>query len=165
MFKLPSPRKPAQFASSLYDQDSFYAAFQRDLKSCTKELIIESPFVTSRRVRALLPILDRLRKRGVKIIINTRSPEEHEGVYRAQATKAVALFQALGIVVLYTAGHHRKLAIIDRTITWEGSLNILSQNDSCEIMRRLHSSTLAEELIGFIKLNIYTGSSYDKSTR
>lgn len=156
MFRLRSHRKSTEFASSLFDQDSFYASFQRDLKDCTSELIIESPFITSKRVRSLLPILKKLRERNVQIIINTRNPEEHEGVYRDQAAEAVISFQALGILVLYTGGHHRKLAVIDRAIIWEGSLNILSQSDSCEIMRRLYSPVLAEELIGFIRLNAYT---------
>jgi phosphatidylserine/phosphatidylglycerophosphate/cardiolipin synthase-like enzyme len=156
MFRLFGTRKSGGFTSSLYDQNSFYASFRHDLRNCAKELIIESPFITRRRVRSLLPILKDLRNHGVHIVINTRSPAEHEGIYQEQAIEAVALFHKLDIVVLYTGGHHRKLAIIDRTITWEGSLNILSHNDSCEIMRRLYSPSLAEELIGFIKLNTYT---------
>jgi hypothetical protein len=67
-----------------------------------------------------------------------------------QAMEAVAQMQALGITVLYTAGHHRKLAIIDRKVIWEGSLNILSFNDSCEIMRRITSTVLAEQMVRFI---------------
>jgi hypothetical protein len=39
------------------------------------------------------------------------------------------MLQKLGVQVLYTSGHHRKLAIIDREILYEGSLNIPSQND------------------------------------
>jgi phosphatidylserine/phosphatidylglycerophosphate/cardiolipin synthase-like enzyme len=62
----------------------------------------------------------------VRIIVNTRDPQEHEGIYQTQAMQAVAQFQALDIVVLYTAGHHRKLAIIDGKVVWMGSLNILT---------------------------------------
>lgn len=145
--------------SSLYDQDTFWRAFVRDIHSARRQLIIESPFITSRRTHVLLPIFKKLRKRGVQIIINTRSPEDHEGVYRQQAKEAVAQFQALGIVVLYTAGHHRKLAIIDRETIWEGSLNILSFSDSCEIMRKITSSVEAAELIRFIRLERFIGTS------
>ena len=62
---------------------------------------------------------------------------------------AVGIMQDLGIEVLMTGGHHRKLAIIDDAILWEGSLNILSQNDSCELMRRIKSDVAVKELLRF----------------
>ncbi len=142
-------------ASELYDQDTFYEAFLHDLKDCTSELIIESPFITARRMSALLPILKKLRSRGVRIIVNTRDPQEHDGTYQMQAEQVVADLQALNVVVLFTAGHHRKLAILDKATVWEGSLNILSHNDSCEIMRRIMSVTLAHQMICFLKLDKY----------
>lgn len=142
--------------STLYDQDTFYRAFLKDISLCRSQLIIESPFITERRMNALLPTLQRLRRKGVHIIVNTRNPEEHEGIYQDQANEAVAQMQACGIKVLYTAGHHRKLAIIDSCTVWEGSLNILSFNDSCEIMRRITSTALAQQLIQFIAVGKYT---------
>jgi len=63
--------------------------------------------------------------------------------------------QELGVRVLFTVKHHRKIAVIDREIFYEGSLNILSYYDSCEIMRRTVSASEAETLIKFIGLNRY----------
>jgi hypothetical protein len=137
-------------SSKLYDQDTFYTAFKRDLKRCRRELIIESPFITARRMNALMPFFARLRKRGVSIIVNTRNPAEHNGDYYYQSLDAVTTMQAIGITILYTVGHHRKLAVIDREMFYEGSLNILSYSDSCEIMRRIVSSSETEMLIKFI---------------
>lgn len=57
--------------------------------------------------------------------------------------------QNVGIEVLITVGHHRRLAIIDKGILWEGSLNILSQNDSCELMRRINSDKAVKEILQF----------------
>ena len=54
--------------------------------------------------------------------------------------------------VLYTVKHHRKLAIIDAGIAWNGGLNILSQHGSCEIMWRVASEDIADQLLGFIGL-------------
>ncbi len=71
------------------------------------------------------------------------------------AREAVAELQGMGVMVLFTERHHRKLAIVDREILYEGSLNILSQNASCEIMRRIESSSLAEDMLTFIKLNTH----------
>ena len=139
--------------SRLFDNNSFYKAFERDLRRARHSVIIESPFITSRRMEHLLPILIKLCRKGIKVVVNTRNPEEHNVEYMIQAEDAVAAMQEIGIKVLYTVKHHRKLAIIDDEILWEGSLNILSQGDSCEVMRRTVSSSLAWQMICFTKLN------------
>lgn len=103
----------------------------------------------------LLPLLTKLRRKEVRVVVNTRNPEEHNEEYAIQAEDAVAAMQDIGVKVLYTVKHHRKLAIIDEEILWEGSLNILSQGDSCEIMRRTISRSLVTELKKFTQLNLY----------
>ena len=137
-------------SSKLYDQNTFYKAFIWDLHRCQKEVIIESPFITTKRMEMFLPIFTNLRQHNVRIVINTRNPDDHDDNYRMQALDAVASMQALGVEVFYTVGHHRKLAIIDKQIIWEGSLNILSFNDSCEIMRKITSVVMAKQLISFL---------------
>ncbi len=136
--------------TSLLDQDSFYPIFTQDLLIAKQEVIIESPFLTTRRVGKLLPTLQKLSKKGVRIVINTKPLDEHEVEYCIQAQQCVAWLHGMGATVLFTGGHHRKLAIIDRQILYEGSLNILSQNDSCEIMRRIDSARLAMQTISFV---------------
>lgn len=145
-------RSEALLSSRLYDQDLFYSALMRDLNACSSEVIIESPFVTYKRVKELMPILIKLRQRGVRIVINTKDPSDHDELHRTSAYKTLSQLQLIGVIVLYTGGHHRKLAVLDRSILWEGSLNILSQNDSCEIMRRINSATLAKQMLQFIGL-------------
>lgn len=114
-------------SSLLYDEQTFYRAFICDLSLCKSEAVIESPFITSNRVASLLPIFRKMRSRNIRIVINTRHPDEHESPYDTQAWTTITLLQQMGIEVLFTGSHHRKLAIFDRQILWEGSLNILSQ--------------------------------------
>lgn len=136
-------------SSRLYDQTSFYKTFLRDLERVQSRVIIESPFITKKRMDMLLPTLSKLRAKGVRIIINTKPFDEHDLSFQKQSIWAVGVMQDLGIEVLMTVGHHRKLAIIDDDILWEGSLNILSQNDSCEVMRRIHSNDAVKEMLRF----------------
>jgi phosphatidylserine/phosphatidylglycerophosphate/cardiolipin synthase-like enzyme len=136
-------------SSHLYNQGSFYQAFVKDLERARSLVVIESPFITRRRMNMLLPTLSRLRTKGVRVVINTKPFIEHELSYRNQAMLVVGELQDLGVEVLLTVGHHRKLAIIDTDILWEGSLNILSQNDSCEVMRRIRSINAVKEMIRF----------------
>jgi phosphatidylserine/phosphatidylglycerophosphate/cardiolipin synthase-like enzyme len=135
-------------SSSLYDNTTFYKSFVKDLKDTQRSVLIESPFITTKRMSNLLPIFRTLRQQGVRMVVNTRNPEEHGADYQQQALLEM---QELDITVLYTVKHHRKLAIIDGEILWEGSLNILSQNDSCEIMRRTESEALSRQMAGFVE--------------
>jgi len=137
-------------SSRLYDQTSFYKAFLRDIEHAQARVITESPFITERRMNLLLPTLITLRDKGIRIIINTKPFEEHEQRYQNQAMWAVGTMQDIGIEVLMTVGHHRKIAIIDDNILWEGSLNILSQNDSCEIIHRILSTELVGDFLNHI---------------
>ena len=83
----------------------------------------------------------------------TRDPKEHEESMEYQSEETISLFERMGVQVLLCIGnHHRKLAILDRQILWEGSLNILSQNHSREIMRRIDSEKLAMEMFEYLKL-------------
>jgi len=145
---------PEMLTSLLYDESTFYQAFMRDLKKCKKEVIIESPFITSSRMETFYPIFKGILDRGIKIHIITRDPSDHDEIIRYQATNEILFATEMGVNVLLLKGnHHRKLAIIDRKISWEGSLNILSQSNSKEIMRRIESKSMVEELIKFVRID------------
>ena len=147
-------RKSNDFISSsqLLNQDSFYKIFLQDVTAARKEVVIESPFLTNKRLDTLLPTLRRLSKKNVRIIVNTKPLIEHDMELRIQADECMKRLRGIGVAVLCTGGHHRKIAIIDRTILYEGSLNILSQNDSCEVMRRMYSVRHANEMLNFLNL-------------
>lgn len=141
-------------ASKLHDEKTFYQTFLRDLEKCETEVIIESPFITSERMRTFDRIFEKLLKRGVKIYVITRDPREHEEFMEPQSEEAIKWCEVVGIQVLLCVGnHHRKLAILDRKVLWEGSLNILSQTYSREIMRRIESKEVTIDTFNFLKLD------------
>ncbi len=139
--------------SELYNEHTFYRKFISDLQHCRSEVIIESPFITSYRMKYLYPIFSKLVQKEIKIYIITRNPLEHDGKYVFESEREIQRFENLGIQVLLCHGnHHRKLAILDREILWEGSLNILSQKNSREIMRRIESKELTINMLYFLKM-------------
>ena len=103
-------------------------------------------------MKLLIPTLMALKHKGVCMIVNTKPLEEHSLSYRSRTIQFIIVMQELGIEVLRTIGHHRKLAIIDDNVLWEGSLNILSQYDSCEVMRRIKSDVAVKEMVMFTKI-------------
>ena len=66
----------------------------------------------------------------------------------------IASCEEIGVdVLLSSSNHHRKLAILDRRILYEGSLNILSQSNSREIMRRIFEKAVVMQMFSFLELN------------
>ncbi len=140
-------------SSQLLDEKTFYQAFFQDLARCKKEVIIESPFITIERMRVMKDIFGKLVSDGVKVYIITKDPSEHNEEYQLQSEEAIQYFENIGVQVFLCVGnHHRKLAILDRTVLWEGSLNILSQTYSREIMRRIEGKKSAEQMFDFLNL-------------
>jgi phosphatidylserine/phosphatidylglycerophosphate/cardiolipin synthase-like enzyme len=141
------------FSSQLHDEKTFYQTFLRDIQRCQQEIVIESPYITLQRMKTFDRIFERLIKKGVKVYFITRDPKEHEIGMEIQSEEVISYCETIGIQVLLCLGnHHRKLAILDRKILWEGSLNILSQNKSREIMRRIEGKESALQMFDFLNL-------------
>jgi len=68
---------PDLLESRLYDQESFYSAFIDDLNRAKSEVIIESPFITTKRINQLLPTITKKWRKGIRVVINTKPLDEH----------------------------------------------------------------------------------------
>lgn len=140
--------------SELFDEAGFYRAFVKDVKAANHYVVTESPFLTEKRALFLAKYFARLAKRGVKVRVNTRNPRHHEKLLEIQSWKAIRVLRDHGVkVYFFNDMRHRKLDIIDEQILWEGSLNIISQGYSREIMRRTDSPQLATQMAAFTKIN------------
>ncbi len=136
--------------SRLYNEVGFYEAFSKDLEHAHSLVIIESPFLAVRRTQALMPLFEKLTNCGIKIRINTRHPSHHSQELQIQAWQSMHLLTTAGVKVqFYSDMRHRKVAIIDNLVLWEGSLNIMSHSNSREVMRRIQSHTLAHQMADF----------------
>ncbi|NCT55696.1 hypothetical protein GW755_02505 [bacterium] len=142
------------FKSELFNEKTFYKRFLKDLSCSKKEVVIESPYITSSRMETLYPVFQGLLHKNIKIHLITRDPVDHDDEYfRHQSTNEILKCKELWInIVLLRGFHHRKLAIIDKQILWEGSLNILSYSNSLEIMRRIEGISYAKEMFKFLGL-------------
>lgn len=104
-------------------------------------------------MRGLFPVFEKLIERGVKVYVLTRDPREHSESLEYQSEAEIQRFEELGVqVLLCTGNHHRKMAILDRKVLWEGSLNILSQTKSRELMRRIDDEQTTIDTFNFLNL-------------
>lgn len=141
------------FNSSLFDERTFYPQFVRDLQDAEKEVIIESPFITLKRSESLTPLFKELVEKGVLVYVVTRDPSLHSESMGQEAELVIQTFERIGVQVLLTSNNlHRKLVILDRSVLWEGSLNILSQGNSREVMRRIEGEYFAQQMFDFLQL-------------
>ncbi|MEK7603393.1 MAG: phospholipase D-like domain-containing protein [Patescibacteria group bacterium] len=143
---------PRSFDSKLFDEIGFYPAFTSDLKQASRNIVIESPFICYRRSASLIPEFVRALDRGVSITLNTRFTNEHDGTMKTQAEAVVQSFEKMGVKVHFVRKLHRKLAIIDKSVVWQGSLNILSHANTKEVMSRIESRTHSRAIKKFISV-------------
>lgn len=140
--------------SQLFDERDFYSYFQKDLLDAEQEVIIESAFLTINRINSLLPIFRHIMNKGVRIFVLTRLPREQSGTMVSQSSEGLKILELNGVVVIPLSGKiHQKFGVIDRNLMWEGSLNILSQRDSSETMRRIKGEATVSQFLEFHKLD------------
>jgi len=83
---------------------TFYNKFKQDLLEAKQEVIIESPFIATRRLEKLKPVFETLVDRGIKVFIMTRDPLEHDESMSKQAEAGIRYFEALGVQILLCSG-------------------------------------------------------------
>lgn len=80
----------------------------------------------------------------------TRPAGNQGGVLEEGLQELIADIRELGVVVDLRTSMHEKFAIIDNTILWHGSLNILSHRDTSESMLRIPSSAACSQIAQFV---------------
>lgn len=75
--------------SSLFDEKTFYEKFTHDLFLAKHEIVIESPYITTERMKLLYPIFKRLIQRNIRIVIITRDPREHDESLEIQSESEI----------------------------------------------------------------------------
>ncbi|MBX9939677.1 MAG: hypothetical protein K2Y32_10505 [Candidatus Obscuribacterales bacterium] len=140
------PRLREKFAQeqqpNLFDETTFWAAFEKDLRKAEEKVIIVSPFVRKNRFQIVQQHLSAFVERGgiVEAIIS-QEPDS-----KGSLKETEKLLCDAGWKVRVMKGIHQKVAIIDDNICWEGSLNILSFANSKELMRRFESRFEAQAI-------------------
>ncbi len=142
---------------SLFSEHSFYPVFLEDLRNAKEEVIILSPFVSVKRSGQFMELFQVLAQRGVKIRVYTRPPRGQVGDFALNAAEVIEQMRAIGVELIERWRMHQKVAIVDRKIAWEGSLNILSHRDSGEQMRRLPFDKAVNELVRLCEVDESSG--------
>ena len=131
----------------IYDQNTFQERFLHDVAHAGESVIIVSPYVTVKRVKWIEEALSQCIRKRVKVTVVTRSPKTLPAASRGAAQTAIEMLRMQQIEVICRGGIHQKYAVIDGSIVWYGSINLLSFGASRESIMRLCSGSLARALL------------------
>lgn len=131
----------------IYDQNSFRPRFLQDVAQARESVVIVSPYVTVKRVKWIEAALAQCIQKRVNATVVTRDPETLSASSRGAAQTAIRMLQAQQVKVVCQAGIHQKYAVIDDSVVWYGSVNLLSFGASQESIMRLLSGSIARALL------------------
>ena len=131
----------------IYDQNSFQERFLRDIAQASESVVIVSPYVTVKRVKWIETALAQCVQKRVETTVVTRDPESLPASSRGAAQSAIRMLQGQRVKVVCQEGIHQKYAVIDDSVVWYGSINLLSFGASRESIMRLLSGSIARALL------------------
>jgi len=150
---LSTTAAPKAVFGNLYTERNFWAQFFQDLRTVKERLIILSPFLSVRRGSVLMNYFQAMIGRGIEVRVHTKPRNQQIGEMATQADVVIKQLRSIGANVIERRNMHQKVAILDNTLAWEGSLNILSHRDTGEHMRRFEGSSAIEEIIRNLELD------------
>jgi len=133
-------------------QDRFYQFFCRDVTSAKERIIIYSPFITQNGLATMELSLKSAVEHGTKIFVITKALCDRGSRELSNYRMLENTLEKWGIIVIHKRRMHEKLAIIDNSILWIGSLNIMSHIDTQEIMERRFSENVVEDFVKTLRL-------------
>lgn len=133
-------------SSGAFNEGSFYPAFTQDIQKAEKSITIFSPFVTLNGLSRWVELFKDAQRRGVTIRLVMRPIDELGEIMANGLTPAVQALIDTGVIVDLRSKMHEKICVIDDSILWHGSLNILSHTNSSESMLRIRGEKTCNQI-------------------
>lgn len=133
--------------NSIYDMDNYFDAYQNDLLSAKKEIIISSPAISNQKVEELINLLYEKQLNGLKVVIVTWKPYEYHFGEIGYWMRLHEKMRNAGFTMNLVEDYCERYCIIDKEIVWYGSLNFLGKEDAEDNLMRVCSEDIAVELL------------------
>jgi superfamily II DNA or RNA helicase len=133
--------------NSIFDSIGYWAVFEKDIYSAAKSIVISSPFLSSRKVEWFVDQSEALQKRNVTVRVFSLSPEAYPEEGREHHAELLGRLASAGIYVKTQNHCHERYAVIDQSLVWYGSMNLLSRGREDDSLMRIVSPTIAAELL------------------
>lgn len=130
--------------NSIFDSGNYLEVFEIDLMAASSRIVISSPSLSGRKISRLLVLT---KDRGVSIVVFTSDPEAYPEDGREHHKELIQRLQASGVRVVLQEHCYERYAVIDNSLVWYGSMNLLSNEKEDDNLMRLVSAAIAEELL------------------
>ncbi len=117
---------------AFFPADEVGRAVSWDLGRAVKSIDVYCAFLNARAVDQWIGLLGRKASEGVKVTLYTRDHSED-----TRGTWLVGQLGQAGITVVQRERMHEKVLIIDDTVLWHGSLNLLAKVGPTDLMMRI----------------------------
>lgn len=130
--------------NSIFDRGNYLEVFEKDLMAASSRIVISSPSLSGRKINRLISLTQ---DRGVSVVVFTCNPEVYPEDGREHHNELIQRLQISGVRVVLQKHCYERYAVIDNTLVWYGSMNLLSNEKQDDNLMRLVSPAIAEELL------------------
>lgn len=145
IFSMGSTEKPN--VNAIFDIDHYKDAYQRDLLSAQKEIIISSPAISGKKVSEMIHFLSDKQEAGMKIVIVTWKPDSYGYGDSAYWQELQEQMRRAGFEVNLVEDYCEHYCIVDREVVWYGSMNFLGKGDVEDNLMCVVDTRIANELL------------------
>ncbi|MFE2022475.1 AAA domain-containing protein [Streptomyces sp. NPDC059499] len=132
---------------AFFPADETPKAVRWDIERATRSIELYSPFLDRQPVRTWSAHLGKRIVEGVQVTVTTRRPEEQTTDAAEERVQGlVDELQADGCKIEFRERMHEKVLILDGTVLWHGSLNLLANTGPTDLMMRFTDPVACERV-------------------
>ena len=133
--------------SMIYDGHSSMSAFDQDLNDAARSIVIVSPYLQKGRIAKLLPVLQKAMDSGVDAVVHTRTAEHCDPKNQKTVCEAITTMEQAGITVHTHESLQQRYAVVDTSIVWYGSVDLLAFGRKDTDVLRFENPDIAGEFL------------------
>ncbi|MER0241727.1 AAA domain-containing protein [Streptomyces sp. HSW2009] len=132
---------------AFFPADEVYKAVEWDIARAASSIELYCPFLDPRPVSKWSALLGQRVSEGVRVVIYTRAAEEQRDTTAADRhQQRIDELRGVGCEVDFRERMHEKVLILDRTVLWHGSLNLLANTGPTDLMMRFTDPASCERV-------------------
>ncbi|WP_329329067.1 AAA domain-containing protein [Streptomyces luteogriseus] len=132
---------------AFFPADEVPAAVQWDIARAARTIELYSPFLDRQPVRTWSAHLAKRVVDDVQVTVRTRDPQEQTTDAAAERVQElVDELRSVGCLVEFRERMHEKVLILDGSVLWHGSLNLLANKGPTDLMMRLTDPVACERV-------------------
>lgn len=136
-----------QSVNAIFDADNYRTVYENDLQNARFDVVISSPALRTDKVSRIINLLKASMEAGLKATIVTWHPSASLYGNEGHRIELLETLRNAGFHLELAEDNSQRYAIIDKTIVWYGSMNLLAKEDVEDCIMRLESKDIAAELM------------------